>query len=77
MKRFWKIRQKAKTLFLHIGLQKIAREFLARADGRLFYDPHPDTAEDWQPHAGMMPGDVARMLAAMFAKYPILDWKDG
>jgi hypothetical protein len=59
------------------GNEKIAREFLARADGRLFYDPHPDTAEDWQPHAGIPPGDVAKMLAAIFEKYPILDRKDG
>jgi len=59
------------------GNEKIAREFLSRTDGRLFYEPHPDPTEDWQPHAGIPPGDVARMLVAMFEKYPILDRKGG
>lgn len=27
----------------------IAREYLGREDGRLFYDPLPDTNESWQP----------------------------
>lgn len=29
--------------------QRIAREYLGRADGRLFLDPWPDPAEPWQP----------------------------
>jgi len=59
------------------GNAKIAREFLAREDGRLFYEPLPVIGDDWQPHAGIPPEDVARILAAMFAKYPILDRKGG
>lgn len=54
------------------GNEKIARNFLGRADGRLFYEALPDADEEWQPYAGMPPEDVARMLAAMFDRYSIL-----
>jgi hypothetical protein len=55
------------------GNEKIAREFLGRTDGQLFYDNLPDMDADWQPYSGVPPGDVAKMLAAMFDKYSILD----
>ena len=54
------------------GNEKIARDFLGRTDGQLFYEKLPDSDEDWQPYAGVPPEDVARMLAAMFKKYSIL-----
>ena len=55
------------------GNEKIARDFLGRTDGQLFYESLPDPDEDWQPYTGVPPEDVARMLAEMFKKYPILD----
>jgi len=55
------------------GNEKVARDFLGRADGQLFYDALPDSEEHWQPYNGVPATDVARMLTAMFKKYPILD----
>lgn len=55
------------------GNAKIARKFLGRRDGRLFYEALPESNEDWQPYAGVPAGDVARILAAMFDKFSILN----
>jgi len=55
------------------GNEKIAREFLGRTDGQLFYEVLPDTNADWQPYSGVPPDDVAKILAAMFRKYSILN----
>ena len=56
------------------GNEKIAREFLGRADGQLFYEALPDMDADWQTvHSGVPPGDVAKMLVAMLDRYSILD----
>jgi hypothetical protein len=33
--------------------QKVAREFLGRSDGRLFYAPLPDLQEPWKPYEGL------------------------
>jgi hypothetical protein len=55
------------------GNEEIAREFLGRTDGQLFYEALPDTDANWQSYNGVPPGDVAKMLAAMFDKYSILD----
>ena len=55
------------------GNEKIAREYLGRADGQLFYDALPKPGENWQPYCGIPPEDVARMLAAMFDKYSLLN----
>jgi len=55
------------------GNEKIAREFLGRGDGQLFYEALPGINTDWQPYSGVPPGEVAKMLAAMFKKYSILD----
>jgi len=55
------------------GNEGIARDILGRDDGRLFYDALPDEDENWHPYCGIPPEDVARMLAAMFDKYSILN----
>lgn len=55
------------------GNEKIARDFLGRADGQLFYEDLPDPDAGWQPYSGVPPEDVAKMLAAMFKKFSILD----
>lgn len=31
----------------------IARKYMGRAEGRIFYDPMPDPSEPWQPYAGL------------------------
>ncbi len=33
--------------------QAIAREFLGREDGKLFYEPWPDVHEPWEPYEGL------------------------
>lgn len=55
------------------GNEKIAREYLDRADGQLFYDALPKPDENWQSYRGIPPEDVARILTAMFDKYSILN----
>jgi hypothetical protein len=55
------------------GNEKIARDYLGRSDGRLFYDAPPNLDDEWQPFNGIPADDVARILAAMFDKYSILD----
>ncbi len=55
------------------GNEKLARNFLGRPDGQLFYEELPGIDEDWKPYSGVPPEDVARMLAAMFEKYSILN----
>jgi hypothetical protein len=32
---------------------KVAREYLGRSDGRLFYAPLPDLQEPWKPYEGL------------------------
>jgi len=59
------------------GNERIAREFLGRTDGQLFYETLPDKKADWQAYSGIPPGDVARMLAAMFDKYSIFGRSGG
>lgn len=55
------------------GNEAIARQYLGRADGRLFYDAPPKPGENWMPYVGIPPEDVARILAALFDKYSILN----
>ncbi|RKZ51023.1 MAG: hypothetical protein DRR16_17890 [Candidatus Parabeggiatoa sp. nov. 3] len=38
---------------------RIAREFLNRADGRLFYEPLPDQDAGWEPYPGLSQETVA------------------
>ena len=33
--------------------EEIARKFMGREDGRIFYDPLPDPNEPWQPYEGL------------------------
>lgn len=39
--------------FYETSNEKIAREFLGRSDGRLFYAPLPDVQEPWEPYEGL------------------------
>ena len=59
------------------GNEKLAGDFLGRTNGQLFYDALPDADAEWHPYSGVPPGDVARMLAAMFDKYSLLKRVDG
>ncbi|MBK1723533.1 hypothetical protein CKO23_14965 [Thiocystis violacea] len=36
----------------------IAREYMGREDGRLFYDPLPDPDEPWEPPKPLAPGQI-------------------
>jgi len=33
--------------------EEIAKKFMGRKDGRIFYDPLPDSSEPWQPYEGL------------------------
>jgi hypothetical protein len=35
------------------GMSHIARKYLGREDGRLFYEPWPSTDDAWQPYGGL------------------------
>ncbi len=53
--------------------EKVAREFLDRPDGKLFYDPLPDANENWKPYTGLPAKEVAKILLAMFKKYNVFN----
>lgn len=53
--------------------EKLARDFLGREDGQLFYEALPDAEAEWQPYGGVPPEEVARMLAAILDKYQLLN----
>lgn len=43
----------------------IAREYLARKDGRLFYNPLPELNEDWRSYSGIPEGKLIEMTSEM------------
>jgi hypothetical protein len=45
----------------------IARDYLGRPDGRLFYEPLPDTNEPWKPYPGLSVNQV-RQIASYLAR---------
>ncbi|MFA5268679.1 MAG: hypothetical protein WC379_11965 [Methanoregula sp.] len=47
--------------------QKIAREYLGRADGRLFYDPRPDSDEPYMPCRGLTATELGPIFSEMIA----------
>jgi hypothetical protein len=53
----------------------IAREYLNRPDGRLFYDPLPDMAEAWQPYPGLSPDDVRTIAEFIALEAPAVSLK--
>jgi hypothetical protein len=44
---------------------KIAREFLGRSDGRLFYAPLPDLQEPWEPYTGLTVEKIVPIFTQM------------
>jgi len=40
----------------------IARNFLNRSDGRLFYEPLPDPSEPWQPYPGLSDAQIVEII---------------
>lgn len=47
---------------------EIARDYLERSDGRLFYEPLPDPNEDWQPYDCLLEED-ARLINAYLREH--------
>jgi hypothetical protein len=47
----------------------IAREFLGREDGILFYEPLPDTNEPWEPYKGLPVETVAHAFSYLLFKH--------
>ena len=50
--------------------ERIARDYLGRADGRLFYDPLPDPQEAWQPYAHLAREDAQLINHYLRERYP-------
>lgn len=46
--------------------QKIAKEYLGRKDGTLFYEPWPDINENWEPYPGLNVDELANISGKMF-----------
>ena len=44
---------------------KLAREYLGREDGRLFYAPLPDLSEPWEPYEGLTVEKIVPILTQM------------
>ena len=47
---------------------KIAREYLGREDGRLFFDPLPDPDEPWEPYTGLSEETAEEIVNFLFDK---------
>ena len=45
---------------------QVAREYLGRADGKLFYDPLPDPSAPWKPCQGLSCEDIRRISQLIF-----------
>lgn len=50
--------------------ETIAREYLGRADGRLFYDPLPDDNGQWRPCEGLSPADARLINEHLMQHHP-------
>jgi hypothetical protein len=46
--------------------QKVAREYLQRDDGRLFYEPWPDVNEPWIPYEGLTTERLVPLITVLF-----------
>lgn len=51
---------------------KIAREYLGREDGRLFYEQPPDPDEAWEPYPGLSVEKAEEIVHFLFEKQPDL-----
>jgi len=51
---------------------KIAREYLGREDGRLFYEQPPDPDEPWEPYPGLSQEKAEEIVSFLFDKTPQL-----
>lgn len=51
---------------------KIAREYLGREDGRLFYEQPPDPDEPWEPYPGLSKEKAEEIVNFLFDKTPQL-----
>jgi hypothetical protein len=45
--------------------QKVAREYLGREDGKLFYEPWPDPNEPWEPYEGLTVEKIVPIFSLM------------
>lgn len=52
--------------------REVAREYLGRPDGRLFYAPVPDPDEPWEPAGLKFPGSIITVFALMRSLVPIV-----
>lgn len=52
----------------HPFYEHVAREYLGRSDGRLFYDPLPDPAVSWEYDGTMSLEKVVLLFGKLFAK---------
>ena len=51
--------------------ENIAREYLGREDGRLFYDPLPDPSKPWKPYPGSLSnGDIKQISRLITERDP-------
>jgi hypothetical protein len=50
----------------------IAREYLGREDGRLFYNPLPDPNEPWQAYPGLAPEKAEAITKFLYERNPDL-----
>jgi len=44
----------------------VARKYLGRSDGRLFYDPPPDPEEPWRPYGGLDVSEAITLTTQVF-----------
>lgn len=49
--------------------EHVAREYLGRSDGRLFYDPLPDPSVSWEFDGTMSLENVVRLFGKLFAEH--------
>jgi len=51
---------------------KIAREYLGRQTGQLFFEPPPDVNESWEPYPGLSKKNADKIVRFLFDKNPQL-----
>lgn len=57
--------------------ERIACDYLARSDGRLFYDPLPDPDAPWESYPGLSEKDVRQIASYIADKDPITSQRIG
>ena len=56
------------------GNEKVAREYLNRADGDLFHEPWPDPADPWEPRPKLDAEFVFRVMRDILAEEEFFQW---